>query len=474
MSDLTPLCNSRPTTMFSAFSRTIGSLLVAGSVIGCALTDTRSPEASARAALPDGTEIAGKWTAPEWDSGAVDDGWIASFRDEELETLVDEAVANNLNLQVAAARVERAEGIVELAEAGLKPVVGAGAEVSRIAGPEPLAGIVPVEGSRHSGGLNISWEADVWGRIRAGISAAELSLDAARADYEGARLSIAGATAKAWFLAQELHLQVRLTQQVVQVLTELTALVRRNFEVGSVSREDVFLVEADLAAAQAAVRQTRAAQTQVVRALELLLGRYPAASLEASRGLVAVPPPVPAGMPSELLERRPDLIAAERRVAAAFRLEEQARLARLPRFAFSGGVGGASALTGVVANFASGVIVPIYAPALKTQIAIASADQKATLAAYGQAVLRSLEEVETALFNDHIFGEREQFLAAQAASNRKALAIHRKKLEVGQISALPLLQVQARLIGSEVLLLRVRNERLAQRVDLHLALGGSF
>jgi NodT family efflux transporter outer membrane factor (OMF) lipoprotein len=403
----------------------------------------------------------------------VDDGWIARFGDAELDALVDEAIANNLNLQVAAARVERAEGIVELAETGLKPVVGAGAEVSRIAGPEPLAGI-PVEGTRHSGGLNIAWEADVWGRIRAGISAAELSLEAARADYEGARLSIAGATAKAWFLALELQLQVGLAEQVVQVLTELTALVRRNFEVGAVSREDVFLVEADLAGAEDAVRRARAAQTQVVRALELLLGRYPAASLEASRDLVAVPPPVPAGMPSELLERRPDLIAGERRVAAAFRLEEQARLARLPRFTFSGGVGGASALTGVVANFASGVIVPIYAPALKAQIAIASSDQKAALAAYGQAVLRSLEEVETALFNDHIFGEREQFLAAQVESNRKALAIHRKKLEVGQISALPVLQVQARFVGSQVLLTRVRNERLAQRVDLHLALGGSF
>jgi NodT family efflux transporter outer membrane factor (OMF) lipoprotein len=424
--------------------------------------------------LPDGTQIPVEWTASEWDTGAVDDGWIASFGDAQLDALVDEAIANNLNLQVAAARVERAEGIVELAETGLKPVVGAGAEISRMAGPEPLAGIVPVEGTRHSGGLNIAWEADVWGRIRAGISAAELSLEAARADYEGARLSIAGATAKAWFLALELHLQVGLTEQVVQVLTELTALVRRNFEVGAVSREDVFLVEADLAGAEDAVRRARAAQTQVVRALELLLGRYPAASLEASRGLVAVPPPVPAGMPSELLERRPDLIAGERRVAAAFRLEEQARLARLPRFTFSGGVGGASALTGVVANFASGVIVPIYAPALKAQIAIASSDQKAALAAYGQAVLRSLEEVETALFNDHIFGEREQFLAAQVESNRKALAIHRKKLEVGQISALPVLQVQARFVGSQVLLTRVRNERLAQRVDLHLALGGSF
>jgi NodT family efflux transporter outer membrane factor (OMF) lipoprotein len=452
----------------------VGSLLAVSQVLGCALKEMPGAEDKTRAALPDGTQMPGEWTSPEWDTGAIDDGWIARFGDTQLEALVDEAIANNLNLQVAAARVERAEGIVELAETGLKPVVGAGASVSRIAGPEPLAGIVPVEGTRHSGGLNIAWEADVWGRIRAGISAAEASLEAARADYEGARLSIAGATAKAWFLALELHLQVGLTEQVVQVLTELTALVRKNFEVGSVSREDVYLVEADLAAAEDAVRRARAAQTQVVRALELLLGRYPAASLEASRGLVAVPPPVPAGMPSELLERRPDLVAAERRVAVAFRLEEQARLARLPRFTFSGGVGGASALTGVVANFASGVVVPIYAPALKAQIAIASADQKAGLAAYGQTVLRSLEEVETALFNDHIFGEREQFLAAQVENNRKAFAIHRKKLEVGQISALPVLQVQARLVGSQVLLTRVRNERLAQRVDLHLALGGSF
>ena len=255
--------------------RWAGSLLVASQLLGCALKETPSAEEVARSALPDGTEIAGEWTAPEWDTGAVDDGWIQTFRDEELEALVAEAIANNLNLQIAAARVERAEAIVELAEAGLKPVVGAGAEVSRIAGPEPLAGVVPVEGTRHSGGLNIAWEADVWGRIRAGISAAELSLEAARADFEGARLSLTGATAKAWFLAQELHLQVRLSERVVQVLTELTALVRRNFAVGSVSREDVHLVEADLAGAQAAVRQARSAQTQVVRALELLLGRYP-------------------------------------------------------------------------------------------------------------------------------------------------------------------------------------------------------
>ena len=328
--------------------------------------------------------------------------------------------------------------------------------------------------STRGGGLTVAWEADVWGRIRAGIDAAEQGLVAAQADYQGARLSLAGQTAKAWFLAQELRMQVRLAQRQVNVLTEITSVVRKNFQVGRVSRGDVNLAEADLAGAENALRQAKVAETQTVRLLELLLGRYPAASLETSGRLVAVPPRVPAGMPSELLERRPDLVAAERRVAQAFRLEEQARLARLPRFTFSGGLGGSSALAGVVGNFLGGVMVPVWAPALQAQIAIATADQEAALAGYGQTVLRALEEVETALFNDHIFAEREQFLRAQVDGNRKAFDIQRKQLEVGKINALPVLQVQARYVGSQVLLTRIRNERLAQRVDLHLALGGSF
>jgi NodT family efflux transporter outer membrane factor (OMF) lipoprotein len=398
----------------------------------------------------------------------VDDGWIAAFGDPELDALVDEAIANNLNLRVAGAMVERADGVAQLAQAGLKPVVGVGAESARVRGPEPIAGTTRQWGSA------VAWEADVWGRLRAGVAAAEASRDAVIADYEGARLSLAGGTARAWFLAQELRMQVQFAEEVVGLNSELTALVRKMFRVGAIARADVDLAEANLAAAEDALRQARIAETQTVRLLELLLGRYPEASLKTSGNLVAVPPSVPAGMPSELLERRPDLVAAERRVAAAFRLEEQARLARLPRFTFSGGLTGSTALAGTVGNFVSGVAVPIYAPALQAQIAIASADQRAALAAYGQAVLRALEEVETALFNDHLLDEREQFLAAQVAGNRRALDVHRKQLQVGMIGALPVLQVQARYVGSQVLLTRIRNERLAQRVDLHLALGGSF
>ena len=447
-------------------------LLLASSLIGCALSEGPRREDKLQAALPEQTAIPGEWTSPEWDTGEVDDGWIASFGDDALVGLVDEAIANNLNLRAAATRVERAEGFAQLAEAGLLPTVGAGAQASRlthVGGQD----VVPTGRAQQAGAV-ISWEADVWGRVRAGVDAARQSLVAAQADLEGARLSLAGQTAKAWFLAQELRVQVQLAEQAVALNQEVTALVRRQFQVGAVSRADVFLVEANLAQAEDALRQARIAETQTVRMLELLLGRYPGASLETTGRLVAVPARAPVGMPSELLERRPDLVAAERRVAVAFRLEEQARLARLPSFTFSLGINAISDLSTIVSEFVAGVTVPIYAPALQAQIAIASADQQAALAAYGQAALRALEEVETGLFNDHILSEREDFLRAKVEANRNAYELHRRQLQVGAISALPVLQVQARYLGSEVLLTRVRNERLAQRVDLHLALGGSF
>ncbi|MGI9589764.1 MAG: TolC family protein, partial [Myxococcota bacterium] len=302
------------------------ALLALLPLLGCALAPGQSGEDKARAALPGSTAIAGEWTTPEWDTGDVDDGWIAAFRDPQLDALVDEAIANNPNLRVAGARVERAEGFVQLAQAGLQPTVGVGAETAQVGGTE-----IPGATTRQ-GGLVVAWEADVWGRIRAGIDASEQGLAAAKADYNGARLSLAAQTARAWFLAQELRMQVRLAQQQVSVLGEIVGVVRKNFQVGRVARADVNLAEADLAGAENALRQVRMAETQTVRLLELLLGRYPAASLETSGRLVAVPPRVPAGMPSELLERRPDLVAAERRVAQAFRMEEQARLAQLPRF----------------------------------------------------------------------------------------------------------------------------------------------
>ncbi len=283
--------------------------------------------------------------------------------------------------------------------------------------------------------------------------------------------------AKTWFLATEARLQRALIEEAVETFREILEVVEIKQEVGQVTLKDVSLARADLASAEEALRQAQSAYEQVQRGLEVLLGRYPGADLEAADDLAAVPPPVPVGLPSDIVARRPDLQAAERRVAAAFLLQQQAELARLPSFNLNAAGGVDSGLDDAIGSLAAGVVAPIFTGgALKAQIETATADQQAAIAAYGQTLLVAFQEVETALSNEGSFEERQRFLERVVAENEKALEMARVQYEVGQIDLLSVLQLQlqARVIGARTSLIRVRNERLAQRVDLHLALGGSF
>lgn len=418
-------------------------------------------------ALPETTEVAAEWVAPSGDGGYVDDGWIADFGDEELDALVQEAVSEqNPNLRVLSAQVDRAQALTRQASSKLKPMVGLGGDVSNTSG-----GV----GEAYSAGVAVSWELDVWGKIRAGARAADENLRATVADFEAARLSLASNVAKGWFVSTELQAQKELAQETVDILSEMVELVKTKQEVGQVSMQDVFLVEADLATAEDALRQIEAGRQQASRALEILLGRYPAAEIEGAEELQAVPPPVPVGVPADILERRPDLQAAEARVGAAFFQTEQARLARLPSFSITGGVGGSQGLDSFVGNLGAGLFAPLFAGgALAAQVEAATADQEAAIAAYGAAVLGAFEEVETSLANEDLNEQREGFLASSVDNNFKAYDLGQAQYEVGKIDLLSLLQMQTRWIGARVGLIRIRNERLATRVNLHMSLGGSF
>ena len=419
-------------------------------------------------ALPDSTEIRVDWAAPSGDTGKVDDDWLATFNDEQLNALVAEALdKQNPNLRVLAAQVSRAEAAARLAGAALEPSVALGGDLSGTSGPSG--------GTDSSAGVAASWELDVWGRVQAGANAAEESLRATTADFEFARQSLAASVAKSWYLATELSLQVALAEEVIVALSETVELVETKEQVGQVSMQDVFLVRADLATAEDALQQAVAGQQQARRALEILLGRYPAGEIETATELVPVPPPIPAGLPSDLLERRPDLIAADRRVAAAFFLTEEARLAKLPSFTLTAGVGTSSGLDDAIGNMSAGLFAPLYTGgALEAQLDIATADQEAAIANYGKAVLNALEEVEASLTDESILQNRETFLTKSVDNNKEAYELAKVQFDVGQIDLLSVLQMQTRWIGARVGLLRVKNERLAERISLHLALGGSF
>ncbi|HWN95382.1 MAG TPA: TolC family protein, partial [Methylomirabilota bacterium] len=234
---------------------------------------------------------------------------------------------------------------------------------------------------------------------------------------------------------------------------------------------------------QDAAKQVRLAHDQTLRALELLLGRYPAAELQARRNLPALPGPIPAGLPLEMLERRPDMIAADRRVAAAFNRVGEAKATRLPRIILNAHVAAIDSdilqlkedFKNPVAGAGGKLMAPIYqGGALQTQVRIRTLEQQEAVAQYAAQALRALGDVESALAVGNNLAERDQLLQRIVTDNQRALELAQTSYRVGRIDMRAVQQQQLSLYSVRLTLLRVQSEQLAQRANLHLALGGSF
>jgi len=400
--------------------------------------------------------------AAQESTGIVDDGWLKTFNDPQLVALVDEALANNPGLKIAQAQVDRANALADQADAALKPTVGLS------------GGYADLNTDVYGGGLKVSWEADVWGRIRSGATAAGEAAAASASDYEFARQSLAAATARAWFLAVSSKLQHQYALEAVQILEETLRIVSTKEKVGQITMKDVHLAKANLAKAQEAERKAQTAMEDAQRGLELLLGRYPSAEIETEDELVSVPPPIPTGLPSELLERRPDLIASEQTVAAAFYKQKEAELLHLPRFNFSIGAG-INNLTDAISNLTAGISAPLYTGgAIEAEVEAATADQKKAIAAYAQNALQAFKEVESALAAEQYLKDRETYLVTVKDENKKAYDLTMKQYDVGKIELLDVLIVQNDWLAARIAQLDIATQRLVNRVNLHLALGGSF
>ena len=445
----------------------------------CAVEQPAPIDETARSALPETTEIAPAYVeAANAAKGAVTDGWLKTFNDPQLEAIVAEAINNNLNLRVAVARVDAAAGFATQAGAELKPVIGAG---GRGLAAEGFSAGDP--GLTSSGvALNMSWELDLWGRVRSQAQAGEAAFEATQYQLEWAYQSIAAQTAKTWFLVTEARLQLALAEEAQALYERNLQLIESKYKQGQVTSREVALARAQVAAGQATIRNARGARQQAARALEVLLGRYPKAEIEGADDLVATLSPIPVGIPSELLERRPDLRAAERAVAAQFLQIQSAEAARLPRISLTAGLGSSSnELSNLVslgsdywtagANFAA----PIFTGgALAAQVDIESAQFQEAMANYGLVALRAFSEVEQGLSNETLFREREAFLRQVLAESSEALRVAQVQFDVGKVDFLLVLQQQGQVIAARVNLLSTQDQRLQQRIDLHLALGGSF
>jgi outer membrane protein TolC len=252
------------------------------------------------------------------------------------------------------------------------------------------------------------------GRVRYGGAAAEQQYAAFAADYWYARQSLAATVAKSWFVAIEAGLQRAIAQDAVRSAEELLRIAEERLRVGIGNELAVAQARANVGTYRDAVRQIELSREQALRALELLVGRYPGAEIAVAEHLAPVPPPVPAGLPSQLLERRPDVVAAERRVAAAFNRVGEARAAQLPRISLT--AGGSSVSSSLIElkdtsnpiwSFGGNLIAPLYqGGALRAQVEIRSAEQKQAVAEYARVGQRAFGEVEGAFAAESALRER--------------------------------------------------------------------
>jgi outer membrane protein, multidrug efflux system len=451
--------------------------LAAAYLAGCSLARPPQHSTVVQKSLPVGTTIPPTWRANANEKDAVANDWLKSFNDPRLDAVVAEAIKNNLDLRQAAAKVEVARQNVVIVGAQLKPKVGAVFDGAATRDTSQSSAY-----TSKGAYLGASWEIDVWGRLRVQRAAARADFETVQLDYAFARQSLAATTAKSWYLAIETRRLVDLADQDVQLYGGLLKLAKIREAAGKVASLDVVEVSASFNEAEGQLEQMQALYNEARRNLEVLIGRYPGGELEVDSQFVPAPPPIQAGLPGALLERRPDLLAAERQVLAAFRTLEASKLALLPNIVLTADGGRLDDrllsllnLNPTLFHSALQIYVPIYqGGVLRAQVKISSAQQEEALAAYGLAALSAFREVEIALNNERSLGERLTYQQAAGKDRGEAVRIGRIKYQAGVIDMLSLLQLQTSQIETEMEIVQTLNSQLANRINLHLALGGSF
>ncbi len=450
--------------------------LAAVACIGCRIQAPPNGDDIRKSALP--AALPQAWKAAPVPAGVIQDNWLTSFQDPQLTALVAEAVANNPDLRVAATRVEQANGYVDLAKAALRPAVNIfGTGGLKAGGGGDLTGAL--QGIM----LGVSWEADVWGRLRYARNAAEENYASAQDDMEFARQSLAAATAKSWFTATETYLQQQIAEEMVRSGEELAKIALQRAEVGAGSEQEVASARANLGNFQDALLQIQLAHQQALRGIELLLGRYPSAELQSRDTLTAMPGPVPIGLPLEMLERRPDMLAAEHRIAVAFNQIGEAKAAQLPKITLNASLGVLSSdvlqlkqdFSNPTGGAGARLLAPVYSGgALSAQVQIRKTEQRTAIAQYAGMALRAIGDVENALAAGETLSQRARLLDRVVAENRQSLDLAQSSYRIGKRDLRNVEEQQLTLYSARLALLQVRSEQLSQRVNLHLALGGSF
>ncbi|MCA8913214.1 MAG: TolC family protein [Planctomycetes bacterium] len=431
-----------------------------------------------------GVTVPQNWTETPLSAGEVPDAWWIGFGDPRLDALIAEALQNNPTLRQAESRIAVAAATTRTVQAGAMPNVTGSVDGSRTHTVQSFGGpsLTELETQRVGVSLNLQWEIDLWGRVRAAQSAAIADRQAAEAAYQGARLSMIAQVAKAYFSASEAWQQLKLAEKNLDSANELADRVDERFKAGLRTALDVRLALADVAATKSRLETRKRLYKLSRRQLEVLLGRYPAALIETPSTLPRQLPAAPGGLPAQLLMRRPDIVEAERKVAAADSRVRSAYLDLLPRISLTTSTGLASDQVGdildgkfFVWNLLGNLLAPLFDGGRRwAEIDRTRALEEGALAYYAVVALNAFAEVEGALSNEYHLRIELNALQESADQSAAAVEISTDRYYQGALDITQVLQARRQYYSSESARLTAQLALVNTRVDLFAALGGGF
>jgi NodT family efflux transporter outer membrane factor (OMF) lipoprotein len=462
--------------------RRLATLAAAAALAGCTVgPDYVRPGVETPAAFK---ELAGWKRAAPGDAIARGRWWVV-FADPQLDALAERVAISNQNVRLAEANYRQARAIAAQARAAFYPVASGSAsfrrsQFSSASSTRPAFARGVTESYELS--LDASWELDLWGRIRRSVEAAEAEAVGAAGDLEAATLAAQSELAQNYLLLRITEAQQRLLADTVQAFATTLKLTRNRYAAGVAARVDVVQAEAQLKSTQADAIDLQLTRAQLEHAIALLVGEPPSTFRLAPAPLSARMPSIPVGVPSELLERRPDIAAAERRVAAANARIGVAEAAYYPTLTLSASGGYQAPSTGdllsLPARFWS--VGPALAQVLfdggarRAVTEQARAAYDADVAAYRQTVLNAFAEVEDNLAALRILEEEADVQREAVAASRKSVELTTNQYQAGIVSFLNVVATQASALNNERALVTLEGRRLAASVALIRAIGGGW
>lgn len=459
------------------------SAATAALIAGCAVgPDYQRPEVD----LPTSWE-----GVPAKGVAATGDRWWSIYGDPALDRLVEEALARNQDLALATARVDEARALLRVANAGYLPAVDAAAQRDRTRSSErsstPLPPSVPLERNSYRAQLNVSYEVDLWGRVRRASEAARADLLSTQAARDTVRIALTAEVARAYYALIALDAQVEATRRSVENRSEGLALQRTRLAAGLINDFTLRQLEADVAATRAQLPALENARTAQELVLAVLLGRSPRAIVQetvaraADRGEPPVPV-VPEGLPSDLLLRRPDIASAEQQLIAANARIGAARASLFPRIGLSGYYGSESAALSDlftaparVWQLAFALSQPIFQGGrLFGEVEAVQARERQALAQYQKTVQEAFREARTALSAQGRSREVFEAEGARVTALTEALRLARIRYQNGLISQIEVLDTERNLLQGELNRIDALRAQRAAVADVVRALGGGW